>query len=857
MANNLSVRVTADVTDAQTKFATMKAETAALSSEFNKLARASVGGGLDSTAQQRYQQLAGDVAVARSRLAEMSAQLKSTSQTSGDLGAALDKVHSKLSQAFAATGLAVAAEGVMKIGEAITELGDRAIQIRSMSEVLGVTTSQFQAMAVAGEEAGTSVEVFARAGEKLTTLLTEARNGSGKAVEQLHALGITTGDIANPTFQLNAALAVLKQRLEDTNSAEATRKALLQELGARTALAIEAIKEYDGSQAGVAAAMAKVNGLSEEQISRLAQMKTGWSELEKGISNAASKILAATGDALAAYKNAVLAHNPQMDPANQGASGSVSGTIDRSGSPTADQQAAQESARAQEAIHNELLHSEMEKIKAGVSAFAAGTAERLAALQQYAAMAKQYYGKDNVDEVRKANQDVLVAEREYRTTQGSEALADARTQAQALEANTNQTLAQRLDAEREIWSGVLANDKLNNAQRLQAAREFASEYTSVAKQTAAQASAITRQDVSTDIAISRMKIEAEKSTLQLGTAANAQAVAERLSQLRALTATEFSLNQQALQSELTTLNSETPAYNAVYNQIRELKQKLVLDLQALDREAAEASKKYTKEQAAEWHSVVAEIEGAEGGMVNDLLTKRKSLSQSIEQMSGQLVEKEIANDLRAFTTKVLLSNQEKALEQGGVIYHLLFNQQKTAATAAAQAAQNSAVLAGQTAQNSSLVAGASAGKAVQAASGPSQVMADAAEAFAGAYAATAAIPYIGPELAPAAAAEAYAAVASMAGAASLDVGTNYVPRDMYARIHEGEAVVPKEFNPAAGGGSEDGGGGGYQEQHNYNGNVSLKALDMRGMRSLLKGARNRREIAQAARQFVNRGGGRG
>jgi len=33
---------------------------------------------------------------------------------------------------------------------------------------------------------------------------------------------------------------------------------------------------------------------------------------------------------------------------------------------------------------------------------------------------------------------------------------------------------------------------------------------------------------------------------------------------------------------------------------------------------------------------------------------------------------------------------------------------------------------------------------------------------------------------------------------SYAIGTNYVPADGYAYIHEGEAVVPKKYNPAAG-----------------------------------------------------------
>jgi hypothetical protein len=853
--SNLSVKITADTASLVSEMAVAKAKL----SEYNATLRDSVSASLkfgesNAAASQSVAQAAENVARAQARLAGLRAEMRASTSATSSFGGALEDVRSKISGAFAITGIGIAAEGVMKLGEAISQLGDRAIEIQTMSEVLGVTTDQFQAMSVAAEEAGVPVNVFVRAGEKLTNLLTEARDGSAKAIEKLLALGITTGEIGDKTFQLNDVLAVLKERLQNTNTAEETRKTLLQELGARMATAIPAIKDYDGSQQGAAAAMSRVNGLMPEQIARLKEVKTWWGEVGTAIGNTSSKFLIYLADSAKAYGAAELQMTRTDDDDRTDNRSRPFGSMGEGEGAAATAREAAENARVQEAAHRDALHDEMEKIKEGVAAFASGTAERLAALRQYAADAKQYYGSGDVDEVRKANQEVLVAQREFQQTQSREAIAAAKEQVQALQADTSLSFSQRLDAEREIWTGVLASDKVGSAQRLEAAREFSREYVEIAKQTAAEAAAVTRSDASADVAIEKIRLEAKRSALQQDLQESQVTAAQKLAIMRQLAAESFSLDMKVLESELSTLREGTGEYERVYNQIRELKAKLVADLEGYDSQYQRDLAKQLKEQTTQWKTAVGEIQNAEGTLVADILGRRKTMAQSIEQIGVQMLQTEISNDLKALTSKVLLQNQEKALEQGGFLFHQTMELLKAGVTKTQTAAQTAAVTAGQTAQNSSLISGAAAGKAVQAASGPAQVMADAAEAFAGAFAATAAIPYIGPELAPAAGAEAFAAVASMAGAASLDVGTNYVPRDMLAMIHEGEAVTPKEYNPAAGGG--EGGGGGYTEVHNYNGHTYASALDTRGLSSLLKGPGNRRAIAMAARQYFSRGGGR-
>jgi hypothetical protein len=486
-----------------------------------------------------------------------------------------------------------------------------------------------------------------------------------------------------------------------------------------------------------------------------------------------------------------------------------------------------------------------------------GTQTGMLAKQIAIAQASLASVQSNSKERVQVENEVVRLQVELRRAASAQIIAAAREQVAEIGALENESALQRAAKEHSIWQAALADTRLTAQGRIEVERDVAQASTQIQRAAAAESAAISRQNAQADIAIARMTVEAQRNALQLSTAASAKEVSARLAQLRELTASEFDMNNQRLEAEMASYAREPAEANRVYNEIRELKAKLVLDLQSLDKQAAEANAKYAREQYKDWKTAVGEIESAEGTFVSDILTKRKSLSQSLLALSAEMVTKEIADDARAVTTRLLLEQSaqtsEKALQQGGFLYHAVVQKLKTSATTAAQSAQTAAVATGQAAQTSALVSGTSAGKAVQAAAGPSQVMADAAEAFAGAYAATAAIPYIGPELAPAAAAEAFAAVASMAGAASLDVGTNYVPRDMPAFLHEGERVTPKAFNPDAGYQGER--GNEVQEQHNY-GDVHMSALDTRGLATLLKGHGGRQAIVQAARTYFSRGGGR-
>ncbi len=282
-----------------------------------------------------------------------------------------------------------------------------------------------------------------------------------------------------------------------------------------------------------------------------------------------------------------------------------------------------------------------------------------------------------------------------------------------------------------------------------------------------------------------------------------------------------------------------------------MKAKNVEDLAALDRGAVADAARAASQQVSAWKAAAGEITSAESSLVNNILNSQQKLSQTLLQVAGQFVEREIANDLKYYTMRALLGNTDQATQtaraQAGLLVHLTTEAAMTNASVAGNAARAASdassqtsfleqigkMLAGwlgfETDKAAATIAGNTASTASQVAFGMGEIPIDAAVGAAGAEAFFA--PY-GPEVsAPAATAE-YAKILGWGfglGGAGLAQGTNFVPSDMMTLIHAGERVVPAADNSALMAALNGGGGGGTVVNVNY----TVNAVDTSGFQALL------------------------
>jgi hypothetical protein len=433
---------------------------------------------------------------------------------------------------------------------------------------------------------------------------------------------------------------------------------------------------------------------------------------------------------------------------------------------------------------------------------------------------------------------------------GSEAIAATRDKVAEIAAAENTGKVQQLTAARDQWAQLLAGDKLTAAQRVEVEREYHQTVAELNRTAASERQAVEKSDVDTDIAIGRLALEQKKSQIQEAINARQGGTAQEYDALKALAAEEEKLDEQELQSQLSHLQRGTAAYEEAYNQIRILRAKLSADLQNYDKDEAQASARAAQQDTQAWRDT----------LVKDIFTKRQSLTQSLIAMSSQLVQKEIEDDLKYYTTKLLYLalglTAEKGAAQGGLLVHAIAELSKTQATqtgvtarTAYEQAGNSSFLSliaqkvirwvtgettetaatqtGEAAKSAYQLAADLAGRASSISAGFSQISIDAAVAAAGAFAATAPIPFVGPELAPEAAAAAYAATmgwaAGLGGGVSAEGGLENVGSSpLLGFLHPQEAVMPASVAQPmrqffSGGGSQQGGGDSY--------GITIQAID--------------------------------
>lgn len=385
----------------------------------------------------------------------------------------------------------------------------------------------------------------------------------------------------------------------------------------------------------------------------------------------------------------------------------------------------------------------------------------------------------------------------------------------------------------------LAADTAANNKRLAEERRAQEERLRLERETDDKIAQIVRDDVNTDIQISRMKVQARKQALDEDLANNRISATQKADILRQLTQEEYNLDLEALLNSRQAHADDVAAYNYYTDQIRILAEKLKLDLAQIHRQETVDYQKELNQQAQAYRSMVNEITGAENQLIGNILRGRQSLTSSLLQFIGTLLEREIQADAKYLTMRLFYTQAELAAqrssETGGLLVHLLTEGQKTEATIAGSQAR---VAAEQAAQAES---GAS-----QIASGSAQILNDAYKAAAGAYQAVVGIPVVGPVLAPIAAGTAFAAVAAFDVLTSAEGGQWEVPGGLY-RLHEKEAVIPAGIANPMRNFFENGGNATQSAGSNIN--ITVQAVDSNSVMRLLK----RREISRQITREVGRG----
>jgi hypothetical protein len=334
------------------------------------------------------------------------------------------------------------------------------------------------------------------------------------------------------------------------------------------------------------------------------------------------------------------------------------------------------------------------------------------------------------------------------------------------------------------WNQLLASHKLTADDEIQVERQKAQTIVELRRFQQEQAQGIARVDADFQVQASRIALQQRRADLEVDLALNRANADQKYQMLADLARKENELDIQAVEIERQTYTEGTVEYEKATKQIELLHLELNAKLAELNKQRAQDAARAARDDASSWRYATTEIAQAEASLTRNLLSGRMTAMQALLQLSGQLIEKEIANDLRAVTTRLLLAKNEEtekdALKQGGLLYHIFAEEAKTGAT-----------ITGVETRTAAEQAGAAASNATQATNADKSVLTNAGDAASSVYAQIAKIPYVGPVLAPVAAAAAFTAVAAYRAFVSAEGGMLTVPMDgTLVEAHKDESILP-------------------------------------------------------------------
>lgn len=195
MADNISVKITADIVDLQAQFSVAKADTAALTQELNKLARQAASTGLTDELKVQLDAAAEAMLAAKAKSSALGASLKAELAEGASVSEqALQKM----------SGAAQGLVAVMSAGAAF-EMGKSALEnaagIEHEADVLQLSTGAYQDFSESAKVAGVSTETVDTSIRKFVDNLGKAEEGSKAQADALKQLGVSAhapADVALP-----------------------------------------------------------------------------------------------------------------------------------------------------------------------------------------------------------------------------------------------------------------------------------------------------------------------------------------------------------------------------------------------------------------------------------------------------------------------------------------------------------------------------------------------------------------------------------------------------------------------------------------------------------------------------------